>query len=139
MPNIDYNRPNKARQYISITKHQSIAVNKYSKWINVAIERAVFDNADNGTLDQSQGIAWLDSTGNMWGFLQHFAVIGLNGEQFGFFDNPNNPALRWHGFPVIPFSNSRYSINSELLERWVAEGVFDQDDIPVLLAKRRIK
>lgn len=139
MPDREYDRPQGRRQYLSIAKHQRVARNRHSKWIDFPTERSVFDNADNGTLNQTQGIAWLDDNGNLWGFLSDFSDVGLNGEQFGFFDNPNNVVHRWHGFPIIPFSNPRYSISDNLLNRWVNEGVFDEDDIPTLLKKRKIR
>lgn len=143
MPNIDYIRPQGRPQYLSITKHQSIARNNFSKWISVQIEREVFDNADYGTYDHQNLpnpiVSWTDGNGNMWGFKQGFLTVGLDGEQFGYFENPGNPVLQWHGFPIIPFCQSRYAISANLLNLWVNRGFFDEDDIPALLNKKRIR
>lgn len=142
MADISYNRPGRARQYVSIVKHQRIARNKYAKWKSVDIERVAFDNADYGNFSHSANPpnhSWADSAGNMWGFLQGYEELGVNREQFGYFENPKNSQLQWHGFPVIPFSKSRYSISDDLIELWVDLGVMDEDDVPALLDKKRLK
>ena len=141
MADIPYNRPQGRRQYVSTAKHQAHSTNKHSnKWTSVNIERQVFDIADYGGYDHSNPqVSWTDSNGNMWGFLNGFATVGLNGEQFGYFENPNNEVLQWHGFPIIPFSQSRYAICNILLTLWVNSGFFDEDDIPALLNKKRIR
>lgn len=139
MPDFPYQRNNRTRQYLSIEKHQRTARNDYSKWINMNVERQTFDTADYGDFSLSIGsISWLDSNGNLWGFLEGFPDLGTARQQFGYFENPNNPVLEWHGFPIIPFSKDRYRINDELLELWVNDGFLDQDDIPALINKRRI-
>jgi hypothetical protein len=139
MPDIPYQRNNRPRQYLSISKHQSTARNNSSKWININVEKQTFDTADYGNFTLSNGsIAWIDANGNLWGFLEGFPYIGTERQQFGYFQNPNNPVLEWHGFPIIPFSKDRYRISDQLLERWVNEGYLDQDDIPTLINKRRI-
>lgn len=142
MANISYNRPGRQRQYLSIAKHQVHANNNHAKWINVNTERQTFDNADYGNFDHSvnpPSLSWIDITGNMWGFLQNYVEVGTAREQFGYFENPNNPALEWHGFPVIPFSKSRYSISATLINLWVTSGYMDEDDVPALLNKRRLR
>jgi len=142
MANIPYNRPGRQRQYLSITKHQSIANNSHSKWISVSVERLTFDNADYGHFNHNispPAISWTDITGHMWGFLQNYSEVGMNREQFGYFENPYNSALRWHGFPVIPFSQTRYCISNTLITLWVDLGLMDQDDVPALLNKKRLK
>jgi hypothetical protein len=142
MADIAYNRAGRQRQYVSIAKHQANAHNKHAKWTSVNIERLVFDNADFGNFahsDNPPSLAWVDNTSNMWGFLQNYGEVGTNREQFGYFENPNNAALPWHGFPVIPFSKSRYSISNALITLWVTSGFMDEDDVPALLGKKRLK
>jgi hypothetical protein len=140
MPNLPYNRPEGRRQYLSIAKHQFHAANNHSKWLNINIERLVFDNADYGGFNHvNPQLAWSDHNGNLWGLLQNLADVGSQRQQFGYFENPNLPNHQWHGFPIIPFSQSRYSISDGLLTRWVLEGVLDQDDVPALLKKKRIR
>lgn len=140
MPDIDYDRPTRPRQYLSINKHQRTATSHYNKWICINTEKQVFDNADYGSISgNGNNDAWLDTKGNLWGFLELFEFVGLDYEQFGYFEDPCNPVLKWHGFPVIPFSESRYVICDELLLRWVNEGLLDEDDIPTLKNKRRIR
>lgn len=142
MADIPYNRPGRQRQYLSTAKHQANAHNRHAKWLNVNIERLAFDNADYGNFNHNvnpPSLSWADDNGNMWGFLQNYEEVGTNREQFGYFENPNHPALQWHGFPVIPFSTSRYSISNGLIALWVTSGFMDEDDVPALLNKRRIK
>ncbi len=142
MADIAYNRAGRQRQYLSTAKHQANAHNNHAKWTSVNIERLVFDNADFGNFTHTvnpPSIAWVDNTGNMWGFLQNYGEVGTNREQFGYFENPNNVALQWHGFPVIPFSKSRYSISNALITLWVTSGFMDEDDVPALLGKKRLK
>lgn len=139
MPDIPYKRDPARRKYLSISKHMRQALNGYSKWVHVKIERRTFDNADYGLLDgKGSGNAWLDVKGNLWGFITGFAEVGTKREQFGFFEDPVNPVLEWHGFPIIPFSEKRYEICDELLTRWVEEELIDPDDIPQLKKGRKI-
>lgn len=140
MADIPYKRPGRDKQYLSTAKHQANTHNGHAKWVNVNIERLTFDNADYGNFHHNPPtISWTDISGNMWGFLQNYSVVGTNREQFGYFENPNNPALQWHGFPVIPFSQTRYSISNTLLNLWVTYGFMDEDDVPALLNKKRLK
>ena len=137
MPEIKYNRPGR-RNYISIHKHQRTSGSRFSKWLSIDIEKRTFDNADYGNFTHLPGgIAWLDGS-VLWGFLINQQVLGMGGEQFGYFIGQVNPALEWHGYPVIPFSIPRFNISTILIERWVREGVLDQDDVPALMNKKRI-
>jgi hypothetical protein len=139
MPDIPYIRPNRTRQYLSISKHQFNSSNNHSKWLSFSIETKTFDTADYGNFTLTVGsISWTDSNGNLWGFLNDFPDLGTSKQQFGYFENPNNLSLSWHGFPIIPFSAARYKIDDELLERWVHNGVLDRDDIPAIKQRKRI-
>lgn len=118
-------------KYKSTSKHSSIAKNKkWSRWISVTIERHVFDNADNNS--------WLNCCGNMFGFSLDFSIVGKEKEQFGFFQAPKNKGGEWHGFPIFPFSSSRYKICATLLEKWVTQGFISQEDVPNILKGRKI-
>ena len=132
MPNILYARPNRARQYLSIEKHQRHANNMHAKWESIPIERQTFDAADYGNHSRTDG--------ELWGVLQNYERVGVDGEQFGFFGRPRNATDAWHGFPVVPFNKhkkgQRYHISIELLNRWVEEHVIDEDDIPTIQAGR---
>ena len=140
MPDIPYQRPAGQKRYSSISKHQVHARNRFSKWVSIRIERLTFDTADYGTFNHNTPQpSWMDANGNMWGFMHRFVNVGVDGEQFGYFENPNNPVNHWHGFPVTPFSQKRYVIDNTLLTLWVASGHFDEDDIPALKQKRRIR
>lgn len=140
MPDIPYNRPNNRRKYLSIAKHQSNARNNHSKWINMNIERDLFDFADYGNYEKNdnQNLSWTCTTGNMWSIHPNRLSVGTEKQQFGFFQSPVNITDEWHGFPVIPFSSSRYNISDHLLERWVNEGVINEEDVPNLMNKKRI-
>ena len=86
---------------------QRIARNDFAKWIDFSTECTTFDNADYGNFHRNPStLSWIDSNGNMWGFLQGYADVGTNREQFGYFENPNNYDILWLGFPVISFSQS---------------------------------
>lgn len=139
MPDLPYNRPEGRRRYLSISKHQQHAKNGYAKWKSVPIERSVFDTGDYGNFQLQEGmLAWLDDNQNMWGFLKDHPEVGVDKEQFGFFQNPNNAQLEWHGFPIIPFSQKRYEIPDHLLTRWVQQGCIAAEDIPAIKNKKRI-
>jgi hypothetical protein len=124
MPDIEYNRPGRARQYLHRMKHHRNANNNYSKWISNQIEQSTFDAADYGNhQNRPDDPEWLDDNGNLWGFLQDFADVGLDREQFGFFPCPQNVQDRWHGYPIIPFKRDResnkYNISNNLLDLWM--------------------
>lgn len=138
MPDREYNRPNRDRQYISIQKHHHTSRNKYgSKWISFEIEKDTFDSADYGNFRKNQvGNSWEDLEGNLWGFLLNIENVGTKGEIFGFFDKPRNITDRWHGYPIFPFAPR--SIPNNLVERWINEGLLDEDDISTLIKKKKI-
>ncbi|HMG14506.1 MAG TPA: hypothetical protein VK590_03600 [Saprospiraceae bacterium] len=139
MPDIPYNRPGRRRQYLSITKHFFNAVNSYSKWVNVNIDRNTFDYADYGGHTLSpHAVAWIDDAGNLWGFMPNFTVVGTQKEQFGFFPKTINETDEWHGYPVFPFITKRYNISESLIKRWISERYLDVDDIPSLVNKKKI-
>lgn len=139
MHDIPYIRPNGRKKYISTIKHQRNANNSHNKWNDVRTERNTFDVADYGNFELEEGkLSWINDDGNMYGFLQGFPSVGINSEQFGFFQNPGNPSLEWHGFPIVPFSKSRYSISKSLFETWVNIGYISEEDIPSIMNKRRI-
>lgn len=140
MANIPYDRGEGKKKYVSIEKHQLHVNNAHAKWLSVNIERNLFDHADYGNFEHNeQSRSWTDENENMWSFENDFSVVGSQKEQFGYFENPGNPNFDWHGFPIIPFSKSRYHISENLLEYWVEEGFLDEDDIPAIINKKRIK
>ncbi|MDQ1858301.1 hypothetical protein SAMN05421856_105116 [Chryseobacterium taichungense] len=143
MPNINYTRPIGRKKYISIEKHQSTARNKYAKWISINVERDLFDYADYGNFTKIENnpidIEWTcTSSNNMWSLLPNKNSVGQDNEQFGFFQRPVNDNDDWHGFPVIPFSKSRYNISKDLLNLWVEKGVISIDDISSIVKRKRI-
>lgn len=142
MPDIQYIRTDGRRKYISIAKHQSIARNKYAKWLSLDIERSLFDYADYGGFIGIEvgenNDSWVCDKGNMWALQKNRTDVGSNKEQFGFFQKPSNENDEWHGFPIIPFSKSRYCISEKLLQRWIEENVITEDDIPAIIKKKRI-
>lgn len=140
MPDITYNRPNGRKRYLSIGKHQSVTRNRFSKWISINVERDCFDYADYGNYTKTPNthLSWTCANGNMWSIKQDRSAIGVDNEQFGFFQCPVNPNDEWHGYPVVPFSQERLSICDLLLQRWVAESIIDIDDIPMIIKKKRI-
>ncbi len=139
MSNIIYNRPESRKKYISISKHQKNARNNHSKWKSINIERDLFDYADYGNFEKQEGFdSWICSSGNMWALQEDRSSVGTDKQQFGFFQAPSNDNGEWHGFPIIPFSESRYNISTNLLERWIREGVISEDDIPNIKKRRRI-
>ncbi|GEM_PF-2923478 len=141
MADIEYPRGEGKKKYLSRSKHMANAHNKYSKWLSVNIERMVFDIADNGSFENPclEPDPWIDDNRNMWGFLDGLLSIGTKNEQFGYFENPGNPVNHWHGFPIIPFSGTRYDICPALIRRWIIEGHLDEEDIPTLYQRRRIR
>ncbi len=140
MADIIYNRPVGRPQYICIAKHQLHARNAHSKWLGVPIEKETFDAADYGNHNQTPGnFPWQDNNGNYWGFLNNFPFVGTEKQQFGFFINPNNPNLAWHGYPATPFSKKRLYVSQELIQRWVDEGFLDYDDINDIINQKRVK
>lgn len=140
MPDIEYLRPPGRKKYKCIAKHQSQASSEHSRWIDMNIEKHTFDNADYGNFAHSQGLAsWIcTSQGNMYGLQQDYSDVGTDKQQFAFFQKPANLHDEWHGFPIIPFSKTRYAISDNLLKRWVDEEVISADDIPTILKKKRI-
>lgn len=140
MPDIIYNRPQGRRKYISISKHQRTGIGQFSKWINVNIEKDMFDYSDYGNYLKlpAQNISWICSKGNLWAVMEDKSSVGTRSEQFGFFQQPVNVNDEWHRYPVIPFSQERLNIPKDLLERWVADGIIDSDDVPMILKKKRI-
>ena len=140
MADIEYIRPEGRKKYLSISKHQANANNNYSKWINMNIERDLFDYADYGNFQKNDNgnLSWACRAGNLWSLNPDRSSVGQNKEQFGFFQKPANQNEEWHGFPIIPFSKSRYSISDNLLDRWVQFGVISEDDVPAILNKKRI-
>ena len=44
-----------------------------------------------------------------------------------------------HGYPIVPFKETKYNIEKQLIERWVSEGYLDADDVPDLLTRKKIK
>lgn len=140
MPDIAYPRPNGRRKYLSIAKHQSTSQNRFSKWVNIATERDLFDFADYGNYHKTPDVdlSWACTDGNLWSIKQDRSSVGTNNQQFGFFPQPVNTSDSWHGYPIIPFSNSRYSISDDLLERWVLDGVINVDEIPNIYKRKRL-
>lgn len=139
MPDLVYNRPANRKKYISSAKHQANAQNPFSKWINMNVERNIFDFADYGNFQKLDNhISWTCTSGNMYGLNQNRDEVGTERQQFGFFQKPSNVDGEWHGFPIIPFSQDRYNISDALLDRWVNEGVLNVDDVPNIMKKKRI-
>ena len=139
MPDLEYDRPAGRRRYLSIAKHMRVAQNTHNKWIGINIEREVFDNADYGNFDHQLGFdPWMCDNGTLWGLERNRGDVGMTREQFGYFEPPTNPGGEWHGFPIVPFSRSRYHISDELLLRWVDDVVLQEDDIPAIKDGRRI-
>lgn len=140
MPDLIYSRPAHRKKYISIAKHLSTAINSYSKWISLNIERDLFDYADYGnfTKTENTNLSWICQGGNMWSLNQNRSSVGAQKEQFGFFQQPANQAGEWHGYPAIPFSKGRLHISEDLLKRWVNEGVIAVEDVPNIMNKKRI-
>ena len=140
MPDIIYNRPEGRKKYISIAKHQSNANNSHSKWISMNIERDLFDYSDYGNFEKIENINlnWTCQAGQMWSLNRDCSNVGTDRQQFGFFQKPANENDEWHGFPIIPYSKSRYNLSENLLERWVNEGIISEDDVPNIINKRRI-
>lgn len=137
MPNINYDRENRDRQYISIQKHHRNARNEYSKWFSLELEKDTFDAADYGNHEHREGDeSWADDRGNLWGFLENFPDVGTEGEQFGFFQQVRNPTDRWHGFPIIPFQKKR--ISDELLAFWLENNYIDEHYIQTLLKRKKL-
>jgi hypothetical protein len=141
MPDIPYIRPLGRRAYVSIPKHMKNTKNNHSKWLTIPIEQQTFDSADYGNhvaIDNPNG-PWADDSGDFWGFRPDFSYVGTVNQQFGFFVNPNNPVLPWHGYPIVPFSNKKYRISEGLLARWVNEEIIDEDDIVDIIRQKKIK
>lgn len=140
MPTIEYTRPEGRRKYLSIAKHQSNANNNHSKWVSMNVEKDLFDYADYGNFRKAEShtLSWLCAAGNLWSLQPNKSDVGKGKEQFGFFQKPTNLNGEWHGFPIIPFSKSRYNLTEGLIKRWVDEGVIDEDDVPAIMNKRRI-
>jgi len=80
MPDINYHRPDRLRQYVSIYKHQFHAAGSWAKWLNVNLEKEIFDHGDYGNFVHSipanaeliNSAAWLDDNGNIWSFQSDF-------------------------------------------------------------------
>lgn len=140
MPDLIYERPEGRRSYLSTAKHQFNAQNEHAKWISINIERDLFDYADYGNYQKEPdtNIGWICISGNMFSLQQDRSSVGRDMEQFGFFQAPANPQGEWHGFPIIPFSKSRYNISDELLEQWVNEGIIEEDEVSMIIKKKRI-
>lgn len=145
MPDLIYNRPIHRKKYISIHKHQRNTHNTYSKWVSINVEKDIFDYADFGNLKKSENpndnlnmISWTCVSGNMWGLQHDYSDVGTEKQQFGFFVRPVNINDEWHGYPMIPFSNSLYFISDELLIAWAENNIITVDDIPMIKAKKRI-
>jgi len=139
VPDIEYDREGRDKQYLSINKHQKNARNGYSKWVSINIEKEVFDNADYGNFTHVVGdIHWADQEGNLWGMHQDYESVGMAKEQFAFFVNPENAQGRWHGYPIVPFSTGKYAISQELIALWVEKEILDADDVAHLVNKKRI-
>jgi hypothetical protein len=140
MPDIIYTRPAHRKRYISIAKHQSTAINKHSKWVSINMERDLFDYADYGNFQKldNTNLSWICQVGNMWSLCQDRSSVGTQQQQFGYFQKPANVHDEWHGFPVIPFSKKRYNLSDNLLERWINEGIINEDDVPNIMNKKRI-
>jgi hypothetical protein len=140
MPDIIYNRPAGRKKYISIAKHQINANNSHSKWISINVERDLFDYSDFGNFQklEDSNLSWTCEAGQMWSLKSDRSDVGTEKQQFGFFQRPVNEDDYWHGFPIIPYSKSRYNLSETLLERWVNEGVIREDDVPNIIKKRRI-
>lgn len=139
MSDLDVDRPGRTRQYKSTQKHHYTSKNnRANKWKNRELEIKTFDAADYGNHLQKLGVeSWEDSNKNLWGVLEDYSFVGTEKEQFGFFPVTSNPVDRWHGYPIIPFIKG-YEIETDLLKRWVLEGVIDEDDIPTLRKRKRI-
>lgn len=138
MPNIEYNRAGRPRQYISIQKHHHTSRWKNaSKWISYDIEKDTFDAADYGNHNRTEDDQpWLDDRGNLWGFLNDLIDVGSKGEVFGFFDRPRNISDRWHGYPIFPFAPK--AIPRMLIQHWIDEEILDEDDIISLIKKKKM-
>lgn len=143
MPNLEYIRSVGKKKYLSIEKHQPTASNTHAKWESIAIERDLFDFADFGNFDKIDDpvkyIEWqCPESLNMWSIGKSKESVGKNKEQFGFFQKPVNVNEPWHGFPIVPFSKSRYKISERLFNLWVHHDIIAKDDIPSILKKKRI-
>lgn len=137
MTEIRYTRPGRQRQYVSIKKHFSTAKNTHSKWKSVQIERDTFDAADYGNHNKNLGYPpWEDDSGNLWGFLDNFQIIGEDKEQFGFFPIPTNQSDPWHGYPIVPFKKRK--ISEKLLKLWIDGNYMDGDDVNNLISGKRL-
>lgn len=141
MPDIPYDRPEGRRKYTSIAKHQSMAQNQHAKWLSINIERDLFDFADYGNYGKNVKngeIGWVCDSGNMWALQRDRSSVGKSNEQFGFFQMPRNENDDWHGFPIIPFSKSRYKISKELFEKWIGQNIISVDEVSAIIKQKRI-
>ena len=141
MPNIIYEREVGRRKYVSIEKHRSVAHNRHSKWLSINIEKDLFDDADYGNYEKNvekDNSGWLCASGNLWALQNDKSSVGDKNQQFGYFQKPGYPDGEWHGFPIVPFSQKRYCISSDLLSKWTDQGVISVDDISAIMKKRRI-
>ena len=135
MPNIDLsNRSDK--KYLSISKHQKNARNDYSKWESIDLEIETFNNGNKGSIDGTVQESWLCQS-NLWGFLKEnniVKIVGTENQQFGFFETPRNKTDHWHGYPIRPFKSreKKHHICNELLEKWVEDNHFTEDEIATL-------
>ncbi len=123
---------------LSRSKHQVNGSGHFAKWVSQPIEEATFDAADYGNLTNSEGDTPWISDGHLWGFQinsDDIVTVGTNNQQFGFFPKTRNITDHWHGYPVIPFGtrNKKYNISSDLLEKWVSDGHFSEEDIATLI------
>ena len=137
MPNIPVARPGRKRQYLSIHKHQASNTNKkWSKWVNINVEKDTFDAADYGNFNKMPGNdSWEDDVMNLWGVLPGFDYVGTKKQQFGFFPKTQNPTDAWHGYPV---NHDYRNMKKSLVEFFVEKGIIDSDDVPALLKGKKL-
>lgn len=104
------------------------------------IEKDLFDYADYGNFQKTENgnLSWACEAGHLWSLNSNKTNVGKQKEQFGFFQKPANQNDEWHGFPIVPFSKSRYKLSNSLIKRWVREGVIHEDDVPAIMNKKRI-
>lgn len=137
MPDIDLShRSNK--KYLSISKHQKNARNRYSKWETIDFEIETFNNGDKGSTNGTIKVSWLCQA-DLWGFSKNndgsIKTVGTERQQFGFFETPRNATDHWHGYPIIPFKSKekKHDICKDLLIKWKDDNELTADEIATLV------
>lgn len=124
--------PNKVSHHYESSYHGRNARRGYkTKWVITAYEEyEVFNSADEHAfghcvlLSSSHGVdyCWMnDDFSGLYGFKSitedgkiRLALLGENGERFGFFPKIVNITDNWHGYPV-----SSEKIGNNLLKYWL--------------------